>query len=78
MACGIYKITNLINGKVYIGQSINIEDRWKQHLYQSKKEKTPLYQDMIYYGEDAFKLEIIEECLKKRSKQDGKILYFTL
>ena len=65
MACGIYKITNQINGKVYIGQSINIEDRWKQHLYQSKKEKTPLYQDMIYYGEDAFKFEIIEECLKK-------------
>lgn len=27
--CGIYKITNKINGKVYIGQSIDIYDRWK-------------------------------------------------
>ena len=28
---GIYKITNLINQKIYIGQSINIEQRWKEH-----------------------------------------------
>ena len=28
---GIYKITNLINGKSYIGQSINIKQRWKTH-----------------------------------------------
>lgn len=27
--CGIYKITNQVNGKCYIGQSINIEKRWK-------------------------------------------------
>ena len=29
---GIYKIENLINGKIYIGQSIEIENRWKKHL----------------------------------------------
>ena len=28
---GIYKITNKVNGKVYIGQSDNIERRWKNH-----------------------------------------------
>ena len=28
---GIYKITNKINQKVYIGQSNNIEARWKDH-----------------------------------------------
>lgn len=28
---GIYKITNIINGKVYIGQSTNLKDRIKQH-----------------------------------------------
>jgi hypothetical protein len=26
---GIYKITNLINGKIYVGQSIDIVERWK-------------------------------------------------
>ena len=29
MACGIYKITNLINRRVYIGQSIDIKRRWR-------------------------------------------------
>lgn len=32
MTCGIYKITNNINGKVYIGQSIRMEERWADHL----------------------------------------------
>ena len=29
---GIYSITNKINGKRYIGQSININNRWKEHI----------------------------------------------
>ena len=29
---GIYKIENKVNGKVYIGQSIDIEKRWKEHI----------------------------------------------
>ena len=28
---GIYKITNNINNNCYIGQSIHIEERWKEH-----------------------------------------------
>ena len=28
---GIYKIENLVNGKIYIGQSQNIERRWREH-----------------------------------------------
>lgn len=30
--CGIYKITNRISGDTYIGQSVNIADRWKAHI----------------------------------------------
>ena len=30
--CGIYKITNKQTGDIYIGQSVNIADRWKQHV----------------------------------------------
>lgn len=39
MSCGIYKITNLINNKIYIGQSVNIEARWKGHIRNSKNIK---------------------------------------
>jgi len=31
MTCGIYKIENNINHKIYVGQSRNIERRWQKH-----------------------------------------------
>lgn len=60
----IYKITNTLNDKVYIGQtSATIEHRWKQHIQDSKKYKDrPLYRAFNKYGIDVFKIEIIEEC----------------
>lgn len=66
MTCGIYKITNKINGKCYIGQSINIETRWHHHKYFDKKLSCyPLYRAMSKYGKENFKLDIIEECPQK-------------
>lgn len=62
----IYKITNKINGKVYIGKTLNsIQKRWKEHLIDSKKrkcEKRPLYSAINKYGEKNFEIEQIEEC----------------
>lgn len=62
--CGIYKITNNINGKVYIGQSICIEKRWKNHknYFGKGKEDYPLYRAFSKYGIDNFSFEVIEEC----------------
>ena len=61
----IYKITNIINGKSYIGKTINtIEERWKEHCNDSKKErceKRPLYNAMNKYGIKNFTIELIEE-----------------
>ena len=63
MSCGIYKITNLINGHSYIGQSICIELRWKNHkCYDKECENYPLYRAFRKYGIDNFSFEIIEEC----------------
>lgn len=62
---GIYKITNLINNKTYIGQSSNIERRWQQHrsIYEwNRHPNYPLYKAMIKYGLNNFKFEIIEVC----------------
>ena len=36
---GIYKITNNINNNCYIGQSIHIEERWKEHKSKYNWEK---------------------------------------
>ena len=61
----IYKITNSINGKVYIGKTSNtIETRWAEHKRDSRKErceKRPLYDAMNKYGIDNFQIEEIEE-----------------
>lgn len=62
---GIYKITNNINGKSYIGQSINILQRWKAHKNKFKTEEYPLYRAMRKYGIENFSFEIIEECSEK-------------
>ena len=36
---GIYKIINTENGKIYIGQSINISHRWNCHKYDLKNKR---------------------------------------
>lgn len=62
----IYKITNDINGKIYVGKTEleNPYDRWKKHLHDYKKlkyEKRPLYAAIRKYGEEHFCFEVIEE-----------------
>lgn len=62
----IYKITNLINGKEYIGKTnLTIEDRFKQHIRDSKRksfEKRPLYDAINKYGIENFIVEKVEQC----------------
>lgn len=62
MTCGIYKITNKINNKSYIGQSVFIEERWKEHKENAWDKISPLYEDMRKYGIKNFSFNIIEEC----------------
>jgi len=56
---GIYKITKKENGKSYIGQSNNIERRFKEHRH---KTDIPIELAIQKYGVDAFEYKIIEEC----------------
>lgn len=62
--CGIYKITNRINKHLYIGQSRDIYNRWRQHKanFESRSRDTMLYQAMRKYGIENFEFEIVEEC----------------
>lgn len=59
---GIYKITNLLNGKSYIGQSNNLERRKKEHL--SGKQQIDL--DIQQLGVENFEFEILEYCTKEK------------
>ena len=62
----IYKISNDINDKVYIGKTCEtVNSRFKEHLRDYKKdteENRPLYRAMNKYGIEHFSIEQIDEC----------------
>ena len=68
--CGIYKITNKQTGDIYIGQSVNIADRWKQHikcgLGIDASATNKLYNNMQRYGVWNFTFEILQKCTRDK------------
>lgn len=62
----IYKITNDINDKLYIGKTTkSLQERFQEHFRDSQKarcEKRPLYNAIQKYGIEHFKISLIEEC----------------
>ena len=69
--CGIYKITNLINGKIYVGKSIDIQRRFRSHINESLDDNKPSYHHVIHramrkYGSDNFSFDILEECAEDK------------
>lgn len=65
MNAGIYSILNKQNGKIYIGQSINLKKRINKHLNQllnNKHENKHLQRSFNKYGEKNFEFNIIEHC----------------
>ena len=60
---GIYKWTNLINNKVYVGKSVDISKRLQSYKYEvNKNNARPIIQALRKYGFQNFKFEVIEEC----------------
>lgn len=72
----IYKITNMVNNKIYIGKTLNsIEKRWKEHKNEYQKErveKRPLYSAMKKYGIDNFEISLVEECTEDNFSEREK------
>jgi group I intron endonuclease len=69
MSIGIYKYENKINGNIYIGQSVNIERRYKDHNTRAinDAESNPEYNSALHkairkYGIENFIFSILEEC----------------
>lgn len=75
----IYKITNIINNKIYIGLTTQtVEERWRQHVSSAFYKKSKNYNEVFKkairkYGDNSFKIEIIDnsdnlEELKEKEK----------
>ena len=55
----IYRLTNLVTKKTYIGKTVNFKQRMRQHKYPKKTDKTYLHNSIRKHGWDNFKAEII-------------------
>ena len=72
MSCGIYKITNLVNGKIYVGQSVDMERRFQKHLYAN--DNFLIHKAIRKYGRQNFSFQILEECSQEQLN-DKEILW---
>jgi group I intron endonuclease len=73
----IYRIKNLINGKIYIGQTQNIKRRFYEHKHELKsgKHHNKHFQNSFNtHGEENFSFEVIEEC--EVNKLDEREIYW--
>lgn len=74
----IYKVSNIVNDKVYIGKTIEtINTRWTRHKWEAFDVSSPLYNIHFYrairkYGIENFKIEIIEEATNDKLTEREK------
>ena len=67
--CGVYRIRNLRNGRKYIGSSVNILRRFRNHKRMLEKEchtNGKLQRDWNKYGKKNFRFEIVKLCKRKQ------------
>ena len=61
---GVYKVTNPVNGKFYIGSAVDIRRRWQDHRYDVETRElvsTYFYCTLKKYGPESFIWEVLEE-----------------
>lgn len=81
MTCGIYMIQNTINGKIYIGQSIDIELRFKSHknkLERGNHDNIHLQKSWRKYGKEKFEFDILCECEEEKLNETEEYYIFEL
>jgi len=61
----LYKITNVLDGKVYIGQTVHIETRWKEHQWAARQNEPSQYvhRAIKKYGIENFVFEVVATCI---------------
>lgn len=78
---GIYKILNILTNDCYVGSSVNIKDRWNRHkkdLRKGKHHSIILQRAWNKYGEQNFKLEVLEECKREEMKDKENEYLFSI
>lgn len=74
----VYRITNLINNKIYIGiTTCSIKKRWNEHKhsYLKNKKSTHLYSALKKYGHENFKIESIKKCYSYNQLYRSEIFF---
>lgn len=76
----IYKITNKLNNKSYIGQTHkSLEIRWKRHCWQSEyKKNMPICLAIKKYGKENFSVEEITQCSSQKELDEKEIFYVNI
>lgn len=64
----VYKVTNKLSGKAYIGLTTqSLRKRWNAHVAQSPKCRWPVHRAIMKYGRDAFEVAVLERCADRAS-----------
>lgn len=58
----LYRITNTVNGKIYIGQTVQPDKRWYQHRKDASRPTMIIHHAIKKYGADSFAFEVIAGC----------------
>jgi len=80
----VYKITNIINGMIYIGQTTKtLKQRWTEHVYDSvgkrrRKHNSYLHFAIEKYGKENFVAETLNLCVDKNSLDDVERFYIKM
>lgn len=70
MLKSIYKITNKINNKIYIGQSVHPFERFSQHCYNKQTNTSLINRAIQKYGKENFNFEIIESDIENYNERE--------
>lgn len=78
----VYKVTNKINNKIYIGKTNDIKARWKKHIYIAKvgvksnsRDYQYLHRSINKYGIENFVIEMIEELLTEEEAFEREVFW---
>lgn len=73
----IYKITNNVNGMVYIGRTKCVYKRWRQHCYYARRGLTDckLYEAIREFGQENFTVKTIDHAVTKDEADEKEMFW---